>query len=107
MANTSQKVNTSDRKIVDTQAGALRDPDFRLPEVNIVGREPSAADGSGGGGTIGDGPRREADVGVPRDIHIESMEVRVLPDGSSVTDIVLSYVPAEGARRHEMRITRL
>ena len=105
---TSKRLNLSDRKIVDTRGGALRDPSFRLPEVDIVGR------GEGPSSPVGDtatpppsAPPPSSEMGVPTSIRVESRDVRIQKDGSSVIDVVVSYLPAPGARQHEVRITKL
>lgn len=103
-----RKTNLSDRKIIDTRGGAIRDPDFRTPEVKVVGYG-SAPRESDNGSTGADPslPREESEVGVPRDIEIESQVVRVKSDGSAVVDMVLTYTTADGAARHEMRISKI
>lgn len=103
------KTNLSDRKIIDTKGGALRDPGFRTPEVRIVGYGSAPADNGGGGTQPVDpsNPPRAVEVGVPRDIEVEEQEVRVKSDGSAVVDMVLTYTTADGASRHEMRISKI
>lgn len=103
------RTNLSDRKIINTKGGAIRDPDFRAPEVLLVGRESGPANPLSGGSTPADpsNPPRTVEVGVPRDIQIEKQEVRVRSDGSAVVDMVLTYTTADGASRHEMRISKI
>lgn len=104
-----KRLNTSDRKVIETTDGALRDPDFRLPEVNIVGYGTDLNQTSPPVVLPPDGtdPDAGVDLGVPSNIQIERMDVRIQPDGSAVVDLLASYEPAEAARSHEVRISRL
>jgi hypothetical protein len=101
----SDNLNLSDRKIIDTGIGgnALTDPDFRLPEVNIVGH---GTDLTGGQDKPHVGTPTGTEVGVPTEIQLEKQTVRIQPDGSAVVDVILSYLPAQGATKHEMRISK-
>jgi len=99
------RTNLSDRKVIDTGRGSVDNPDYRLPEVQVVGTGyevvPDTSD------TAPDPGGDVDDLGVPRSIQVEEQNMRVQPDGSAVVDVVLSYEEAEGASRHELRISKL
>lgn len=104
----SNRINTSDRKIIDTKSGMQSSPDFRMPEVDIVGYETVVGDD--GEGIVGQEPSDQSDdteMDVPYDIRIEQQQIRIQPDGSAVVDILASYIAAEAAQSHEVRISRL
>lgn len=103
-----QRINISDRKIVNVQSGPLRGSEFRLPGVNIVGYGADVRDvGGEPPGTAPGDPVFSGELGTPSDIQVENMEVRIQPDGSALVDVTFSYTPADGAATHEMRISRL
>lgn len=99
-------VNLSDRKIVDTNV-----PDgsttYRLTDVPVVGVQPAAPQTTEPGPSQGDPSAAPGEVGVVQLITMESQDVRIQPDGSAAVDVVLSFTPASGASRHEVRITKL
>jgi hypothetical protein len=106
----ADNLNLSDRKIIRTRRDGSGKTDFRLPDVPLVGAEITAATeevpDSGFPSDPGV-PVVDKEVGVPSDLVVEEQLVRVQADGTAVVDVVISYVPADGARSHEMRITKL
>jgi hypothetical protein len=104
MSNT----NISDRKIIDTgRGGSALTSDYRLPEVQIVG---AGFDSVPGDVTPSDPPANVSPtptVGIVRNMAVEEQRVRISPDGSAVVDVVLSFDAADGAAKHELRISKI
>lgn len=98
-------VNESDRRIVDT--GSTSDSSFRLAEVPVVGVEYSPAETSEPSSGSESEPPDSADVGVVRNIQIESQVVRIQADGSAVIDVTASFETAANASKHEVRSSKI
>lgn len=98
-------VNDSDRKIVDTRA-PYGNESYRLTDVPVIGVQPVPPQTTeplpGQDPTVSPG-----DIGNVRNIALDSQSVRIQPDGSATVDVVLSFEPASGASKHEIRITKL
>lgn len=98
-------VNQSDRQIVDT--GGTSDTSYRLTDVPVVGVEytpPEQTEPSSG--TESD-PAESSDIGIARNIQIESQVVRIQADGSAVVDVTASFDTADGATKHEVRLSKI
>ncbi|MCA1799853.1 MAG: hypothetical protein LC650_00980 [Actinobacteria bacterium] len=96
-------VNISDRQVVDTGVGP-EGRDYRVPEVRISGNDIAAPQPVPEGATES---IVNSDISVPRNIEVESQTVRIQPDGSAVIDVLLSYEEADGATKHEVRLSRV
>jgi hypothetical protein len=103
------RLNITDRKIVDTGRADSLDggQPFRAPEVKVVGQDftvpPPSSDPTG----VDQNAPAQSDVGVVRNITLESQDVRIQPDGSAVVDVTLSFDQADGAAKHELRLTKV
>jgi len=99
-------INISDRQVVDTGAKETSTGDFRVPEVQVVGKpivvspespEPISSGNSGS----------NSDIEVPRNLQVESQTVRIQPDGSAVIDVEVSFESSDTTIKHEQRITKI
>jgi len=102
-----RRVNESDRKIISTRGGEglIADPSYRVTDAPVVGVEYVPARGSESGGGSTGGPA-DPQIGVARNIQIESQSVRIQADGAAVIDVIISFEGAEGASRHEVRLSK-
>lgn len=86
-------------------------PAFRFPEVDIEGFDTS------GDSTqtneqqdlvcLPETPPAKADIGVPTDLQVEGQPRIVKKGTTSFVDVDISFVPSDGAARHQFRIAKV
>lgn len=102
-----RRVNESDRKIISTRGdGLIADPSYRVTDAPVVGVEYVPARGFESGGDTGGGSANP-EIGTVRNIQLESQVVRIQADGSAVIDVTISFESADGADRHEVRLSKV
>ena len=106
----AQKKTVYSKNIV--QASRLSDhPAFRFPDAQIEGLpvtgRTSQIDLTQDAECLPEPPPARADIGVPEDLMVEGQPRIVKKGTTSFVDVDISFIPAEGATRHQFRISKI
>lgn len=86
-------------------------PAFRFPDAEIEGLATSGdvtqTNSTGDIVCLPETPPAQADIGSPKDLSIEGQPRIVKKGTTSFVDVDISFIPAEGAVRHQFRIAKV
>lgn len=86
-------------------------PAFRFPEAEIQGLETagdtSQIDFDLDAECLPPPPLALADIGVPKDLQVEGAPRIIKKGTTSFVDVDISFVPSDGAVRHQFRISKV
>jgi hypothetical protein len=85
-------------------------PAFRFPDAEIQGLDTSGdtsqTDENVDFTCLPENPPPQVDIGVPTDVRIEGQPRIVKKGTTSFVDVDISFIPVEGAVRHQFRIAK-